>query len=131
MKYKNVLSLIAVLMAVVFSFSSCEKNEDDEDTNPLVGTWVGSETVSQGALQMKVDVEVVFESNKTYVLNYTVQGIPAPMKEAGTYSYTSDEIILTNEKGEKKTSKYSINGNKLKFNITHMSMNFEFELTKK
>jgi len=95
-----------ILIVLIIAIASCSK---DEDTNPIVGTWVNSYELYD---ILFVD-EVTFKSDNTgMVIN----------KEAGiiidqfplTWS-TKNNILTVSYDGETQTSTYAISGNKLTF----------------
>ena len=85
---------------------SCSKDKD-LDTNPLVGTWLSTETFG-GVVYLD---EITFNSDHTGTITNKENGIQVDL-----YSFTwstSNNIITLSADGETNSAVYAISGNKL------------------
>ena len=99
------VALLAVLMSV--SFSACGGDDDDNSSNPLVGTWVGLAGESGWTSNHKI----IFNSNGTGSWNQWSD------KSSFTdpFNYTCTETVITIDFGDGSAEqwRYSISGNVL------------------
>lgn len=83
---------------------SCSK---DDDTNPLVGTWVNSYTI-YGVVYLD---EITFKSDNTGIVSNKEDGIQVDIFSF-TWS-TNNNILTVSYEGDMQTTVYAISGNKL------------------
>ena len=102
------IALLTVRLSV--SFSSCSKSDDDNDNNPLVGTWVEKSTDTYHDY-------ITFKANGTGLAGDWDKGDRDKDAEAFKYKYTDTTLSIDWGKGSYKEYQYSISGNTLTLSI--------------
>jgi hypothetical protein len=105
-KIKTMRKLGIILTMVIMVLVSCKK---DDETNPLVGTWVSTLTIYSVVYRD----EITFNSNNTGRVLNLEDGI-----QVDDFSFTwsaNNNILTVSYDGDTQTSAYSISGNKLTF----------------
>jgi len=104
------------VLALAFILFSCDNENMNEPTNPLIGTW---EWNSDGYIERFsfTENEVTMYYEDTY-LPHTLEN---PSTDSGTYQYTDSHIIFEWEKMGISSADYIINANKL--TLTHNRTN--------
>lgn len=105
---KKVKFLLIFIMIAMVSVS-CKK-DDDDDVNPIVGTWEFTETLDGETISL----EVTFKENLSGILLTEViyDGQTFPESDNFTWSTNGNKLTIVMN-GETDTSTYSISGNKL------------------
>ncbi|MDE7073702.1 MAG: hypothetical protein K2O69_01400 [Odoribacter sp.] len=94
MKILKLLAMLCVITTVSVSVTSCNKDDDDEK-DPIVGTWRDTYGDSWD--------EITFKSDGTYTWTFYEDGKPSDTDiEIGTYVYNHPVLKLTyrDEDGE-------------------------------
>ena len=119
---KKIKYLLIMAMAVMMSVS-CSK-DDDDDVNPIVGTWGYTETFDGEVLVF----EVTFKENLTGTMMSSVTFDGATYEESDNFTWSTSGNKLTMViAGETDISTFSISGNKLTIDLDGDN----FVLTKK
>ena len=105
---KNVKYLLIMVLAVMMSVS-CSK-DDDNDVNPIVGTWGLTETFDGEV----IDIEIAFKANLTGTImsSITFDGTTYDESDNFTWSTSGNKLTIVMD-GETDVTTYSISGNKL------------------
>lgn len=104
-----------ILLLIMVTLISCNKDDDENVVNPLIGTWENTVTYTEENLIMKQ--VVTFNTNNTglWTVTGTFQG-GTPMIETNNFTWNSNgnklTIIIDNET-EAEVGTYTISGNKL------------------
>lgn len=108
MKWMKWFLVLAVGMGVALSTVGCS-DDDDDDGNPLVGTWRAT-TFNGQAIDPGVSVVVSFRSDGTASTTYSIGG--ETDTSVGTWSADGGTLTVTSE-GDTDSAAYSISGNTL------------------
>ena len=103
---KYVLIMFVALTATI----ACSDDSDDADANPIVGTWV----ISESELGFTVDISATFkaDSKGTMVSTVGFGGVSETDNSSFTWSTSGDQLTMVID-GNTEVSTYSISGNKL------------------
>lgn len=105
---KKVKFLLIFIMIAMVSIS-CKK-DDDDDINPIVGTWEVTETLDGDTISL----EITFKENLSGILLTEVIYNGQTFSESDNFTWSTNGNKLTIVmNGETDTSTYSISGNKL------------------
>ncbi len=105
---KKVKFLLIFIMIAVVSFS-CKK-DDDDDVNPIVGTWEITETLDGDTISL----EVTFKDDLSGTLLTEVIYDGQTFSESDNFTWSTNGNKLTIVMyGETDISTYAISGNKL------------------
>ena len=117
--FRTATQLGAVLAVILFTFSACGKDKDDDKINPkdLVGHWYVTETTFEGQNVFrscfsgdKVDLtESLFRRN----VRVSDTGNCVSETIEGAYTISGNKIIMKLSNGTEKTYGISVSGNKL------------------
>lgn len=109
---KKMKYLLIMAMAVMMSVS-CSK-DDDDDVNPIVGTWGLTETIDGEV----IDFEITFKENLTGTImsSITFDGTTYDESDNFTWSTSGNKLTIVID-GETDITTYSISGNKLTINV--------------
>ena len=103
------LALITILVIALGVFNSCDK-EEDEPTNPILGTWELTETGDGYSFTLTI----TFNANKTGILKeeYIEDDSTESYTDNFTYSTDNNDLVLIIDE-ETIELTYSVSGNKL------------------
>ena len=107
---KNFKYAIFLFMALAVSVSCSDDGDDEINGNPLVGSWI----ISESEAGFEISIRATFKQNSTGMLVTTVSiGGESESDSSGfTWSTSGDQLTLTID-GQSEVSTYSISGNKL------------------
>lgn len=110
------MSLLLGLVCVVTVFSACGGDDDDESSNPLVGTW-WIRYIEKGKYHSYE--ELTFNADLTCSVNeYNEDGeLKLSYSDKGTYKIDGDYLTIWWNKSDNKpyTRAFSVKGNQLIF----------------
>ena len=103
---KYVLIMFVALTATI----ACSDDGDDADVNPIVGTWV----ISESELGFTVSISATFNENNKGTMVSTVGfgGVSETDNSSFTWSTSGDQLSMVID-GDAEVSTYLIVGNKL------------------
>lgn len=107
MKKKLLFLMMLLPMLTVTTFTSCG---DDEDSNPLVGTWYVYDSEDDDY------TELIFKSDMTCTwLNYESDRVTLKRSDYGRYQTDGNVLTIWYEKqnGRPWTTTFTIKGNKM------------------
>lgn len=103
------LKFVLIMFVALTAAISCSDDSDDM-TNPIVGTWV----LSESDVGFEISLEATFKENNQGTMIATVNfgGESASENSSFTWSTEGDQLTMTMD-GETEVSTYMIVGNKL------------------
>ena len=107
---KNFKYALFMFMALAVSVSCSDDGDDDTSGDPLVGSWIISET--EGDFEISIRATFNENSSGTLVTTVSLGGESESETTPFTWSTSGDQLTL-NIEGESEVTTYSISGNKL------------------
>ena len=115
------LNIIFVMLEcfLVMGFISCDSNGDSGSSGGsgtgVVGTWEGTETMTEAGITMTFKMTLILKADNTYTADaiMSVMGVDYPSVDHGTYSVSGNTITLLSHDGDVATG--TISGNKITF----------------
>ena len=110
MKWLKWVLVTTMILAAGLGLAGCSDDDDDDgDSNPLVGTWVGT-TYNGQALPDGVGMTITLRSNGTATSTTTING--AAETYSGTWSASGGTLTVVDEDGTESMG-YTVEGNTL------------------
>ena len=97
------MSLLVGLVVNMMCLTAC--GDDDDDSNPLIGTWYVNDDDGDNS-------EITFFKDGTYVVTSKTQKSGTETERA-TYKTEGNKLVIIWSDGEVSNWTYSISGNKL------------------